>query len=120
MASDEGVDEEGTAVPASERTWWNPLHALRALRRMGEQPDPEQPVRAVCQSWTYVGDGSVFLFSAGLPPTVALVWYSLWFALLWGGAAVNAAVSVRCCDSEHAVVLASGRTAAPASQRVQH
>ena len=50
MASDEGVDEEGTAVPTGERTWWNPLHALRALRRMGEQPDPEQPVRAVCQS----------------------------------------------------------------------
>lgn len=46
MASEEGVDEGGTAVTATEREWWNPLHALRALRRMGEQPDPQQPVRA--------------------------------------------------------------------------
>lgn len=50
MASEEGVDEGVTAVPAPERTWWNPLRALRALRRIGEQPDPEQPVRVVVHS----------------------------------------------------------------------
>lgn len=38
--------EEGDATtPAPKTTWWNPLHALRALQRMGDDPDPEHPVR---------------------------------------------------------------------------
>ena len=33
--------------------------------------------------WTYVGDGSVFLFSAGLPPTVA--WSGTAYGSLYSG-----------------------------------
>ncbi|CAM9600857.1 unnamed protein product [Pylaiella littoralis] len=42
--------EEGDATtPAPKTTWWNPLHALRALQRMGDDPDPEHPEPVVAR-----------------------------------------------------------------------
>lgn len=39
------LEEGGSETPTPKRAWWNPLRALRALQRMGEEPDPDQPVR---------------------------------------------------------------------------